>query len=325
MYTQQLGHIVGGLLRKHSMVILPGFGGLVLERMPARLDAQRGRLLPPSDELIFNTRLHHNDGLLVEAVAAIWGFSLKEADLWVTDAITELRFELKGGGRVEWPQLGTLSTDVEGRIRFVPSADRETSADLFGLRPLQVSEVEQSDSLRTKAIGAARALPAKRIVGYAAAAMAVGLLAWLPFQQGVVDGGRQLVAEMGLMPKSSEALYSPREFRPLWESEAVAEMPVADESPVVEMEVTETAPEEVAVAHYPTRFHVVAATFATRAEAEAHRDRLVSRGFGAEMAGTDAQGRFAVSYGTYDGMGKAEAMLASVRLSNAEARIIPAN
>lgn len=325
MYTQQLGHIVGGLLRKHSMVILPGFGGLVLERMPARLDAQRGRLLPPSDELIFNTRLHHNDGLLVEAVATIWGFSLKEADLWVTDAVTELRFELKGGGRVEWPQLGTLSTDVEGRIRFVPSVDRASSADLFGLRPLQVSEVEQSDSLRTRAIGAARALPAKRIVGYAAAAMAVGLLAWLPFQQGVVDGGRQLVAEMGLMPKSSEALYSPREFRPLWESEAVAEMPVADESPVVEMEVTETAPEEVAVAHYPTRFHVVAATFATRAEAEAHRDRLVSRGFGAEMAGTDAQGRFAVSYGTYDGMEKAEAMLASVRLSNAEARIIPAN
>lgn len=322
MYTQQLGHIVVGLLRRHPLVILPGFGGLVLERIPASLDPQRGRLVPPSDTLHFNARLHHNDGLLAEAVAARWGFSLAEADLWLTDAISELRFELSGGGRVDWPQLGTFSTSVEGRVHFTPASDRSVSDDLFGLRPLQVKEVVRETTLRERTLEAAKELPAKRIIGYAVAAMAVGLLAWLPFQEGVVDGGRHLVAEMGLMPVQGTASYQPREFRPLWEPE-IGMGTEAPEAAVLIADIPEETSSDVIV-NYPTRFHVVAATFATLTEAEAHRDRLVSRGFGAEMAGMD-NGRFAVAYGTYDGLDGAEAMLASVRLSNTEAHIIPAN
>ncbi|MCF8257458.1 MAG: hypothetical protein K9J06_07900 [Flavobacteriales bacterium] len=326
MYTQQLGHIVSGLLRSNSMVILPGFGGLVLERIPAQLDAQRGRLLPPSDTLIFNARLHHNDGMVVEAVAEQWGFPLNEADNWLTDAITELRFALNGGGTVEWPGLGTFKLSYEGRVHFVAAKDRDSATDMFGLRPLQLAEVQRSTDLRERTLDAARALPVKRIIGYAAAAMAVGLLAWLPFQQGVMNGGKQLVAQMGLMNLHSETSYSPRGFRPLWEPSPHT-IPVAAslEAPVLEGNESEPiALEETAVV-FPTRFHVVAAVFATGSEAEAYRSKLVSRGFGAELVGTDPQGRHAVAYGTYEGMGLAESMLASVRLSNSGAHILPAN
>lgn len=304
------------------MVILPGFGGLVLERVPAQLDSQRGRLVPPSDVLMFNARLHHNDGLLTEAVAAQWDFPITEADNWLTDAITELRFVLNGGGKVEWPGVGSFSRNVEGRIHFVAATDRQSAPDNFGLRPLQLTEVQRSTDLRVRTMEAARALPAKRIIGYAAAAMAVGLLAWLPFQQGVVDGGRQLVAEMGLMNLSSQSAYSPREFRPLWEplAENLSEG-ISDEVMLTD----ETAVAEERTVMYPTHFHVVAATFNTLQEAEAYRNKLVSRGFSAELAGTDAEGRHAVAYGTYGSMEQAEAMLASVRISNSEARVIPAN
>lgn len=321
MYTQQLGHIVNGLLRRHSMVILPGFGGLVLERVPAQLDRKRGRLTPPSDVLMFNGRLHHNDGLLVEAVAERWDFPLSEADNWLTDAITELRFVLNGGGRVEWPGVGTFSRNVEGRIHFVAASDRDVSPYLFGLRPLQVTEVQRSTDLRERTLEAARELPAKRIAGYAAAAVAVGLLAWLPFQQGVVDGGKQLAAEMGLMNLRAEAAYTPRQFRPLWEP--VSELS-SEELPNEVAVMEEMAVSEESATVYPTRFQVIAATFATLQEAEAYRSKLVSRGFGAEMVGKDESDRHAVAYGTYVSMEHAEAMLASVRISNSEARIVPA-
>jgi hypothetical protein len=326
MYAQQLGHIVNGLLRSHSMVILPGFGGLVLERVPAQLDPQRGRLTPPSDVLMFNARLHHNDGLLVQAVAEKWDFPLNEADSWLTDAITELRFVINGGGRVEWPCVGTFNRNVEGRIHFVAAGDRSSAPDTFGLRPLQLTEVQRTTDLRVRTVQAARALPAKRIIGYAAAAMAVGLLAWLPFQQGVVDGGKQFVAEMGLMNLQSQATYAPRTFVPLWESSTPSNDVVIDESPA---DIT-TASEEsnhttATTVSYPTRFHVVAATFETRNEAESFRAKLESRGFQAQLAGTDANGQHAVSYGLYDGLNNAEAMLASVRLSNGNAHILPAN
>jgi len=326
MYAQQLGHIVNGLLRRHSMVILPGFGGLVLERVPAQLDPQRGRLTPPSDVLMFNARLHHNDGLLVQAVAEKWDFPLNEADSWLTDAITELRFVINGGGRVEWPGVGTFNRNVEGRIHFVAAGDRASAPDTFGLRPLQLTEVQRTTDIRIRTVQAARALPAKRIIGYAAAAMAVGLLAWLPFQQGVVNGGKQFVAEMGLMNLQSQATYAPRTFIPLWESSVLSTSVAQDEIPVDVNSVNEELNHTSAVSVvFPTRFHVVAATFGSRSEAETFRSKLEGRGFAAQLAGTDANGQYAVSYGLYDGLSHAEAMLASVRLSNSAAHILPAN
>lgn len=323
MYIQQLGHIVNGLLTSHSAVIIPGFGGLILERVPAQLDPQRGHISPPSDVLMFNARLQHNDGLVMQAVAEKWDFPLSEADSWLTDAITELRFVLNGGGRVEWPSVGTFSRNVEGRIHFVAAGDRATAPDAFGLRPLQLTEVQRSSDLRIRTIDAARALPAKRIVGYAAAAMAVGLLAWLPFQQGVVDGGKQLVAEMGLMNLQTQATYTPRAFAPLWSS-ALSTSVVQEEVPVDVSLVNEEGG-HTSMVTYPTQFHVVAATFGSRSEAEALQNKLEDRGFAAQLAGTDADGQHIVSYGLYDGLHNAESMLASVRLSNSKARIFPAN
>lgn len=326
MYAQQLGHIVNGLLRRHSMVILPGFGGLVSERVPAQLDPQRGRLTPPSDALMFNARLHHNDGLLVQAVAEKWDFRLHEADSWLIDAITEMRFVLNGGGNIAWPGVGTFNRNVEGRIHFVAATDRASAADTFGLRPLQLTEVQRTTDIRIRTIEAARALPAKRIVGYAAAAMAVGLLAWLPFQQGVVDGGKQFVAEMGLMNLQTQATYVPRTFVPLWGSSALYNDVVIEEGTADINTASEESNHIASTAvSYPTRFHVVAAAFGTRNEAESFRAKLESRGFQAQLAGTDARGYHAVSYGLYDGLSNAESMLASVRLSNSSAHILPAD
>jgi len=320
MYTQQLGHIVQQLLRQHPMVILPGLGGLVTARVPAQLDAHRGRIVPPSSTVLFNAQLNHNDGLLAQSVAAHWGFGPVEADNWITDAITEVKFALASGSSVQWIGIGTLKQNYEGRIQFTADVESTISSDAFGLKPLQLTEVHHQRDLKVRTLDTVRAIPARRIASYAAAAMMAGLMIWLPFQQGVVSNGKQFVAEMGLLPVSSEMAYSPRIFQPTWEltaedfSSPVVEAPVAEE--VVEME---DVAESVAS---PSQFHVVAASFAAKADADAHLNKLQQRGFGAAYAGMDTNGSHLVAYGTYATMADAEAMLASVSLSNKEARIL---
>lgn len=320
MYTQQLGHIVQQLLRQHPMVILPGLGGLVIVRVPAQLDAQRGRIVPPSSTILFNAQLNHNDGLLAQTVASHWGFGPREADNWITDAISELRFTLASGSSVEWIGIGTLKHNYEGRIQFIADAENTISSEAFGLKPLQLTEVHHQRNLNVRALDTVLALPVKRIASYAAAAMMAGLMIWLPFQKGVVSNGKQFVAEMGLMPVSSEMAYSPRIFQPTWEITPEEILGVSTALPVENIAAeTEIVVEDIASLK---QFHVVAASFATKAEAEAHRSKLQQRGFGAEYAGMAANRSHLVAYATYTTMADAEAMLASVSLSNKDAHII---
>jgi cell division protein FtsN len=93
------------------------------------------------------------------------------------------------------------------------------------------------------------------------------------------------------------------------------------------VEISEEAPvlEQAPAVVYPTRFYVLAASYTTKTQAEAYLASLRNRGFEAEYAGEDANGTHLVAYGTYTTMDDASSMLASVSLSNKEARIVPAN
>ncbi len=327
MYVKQLGLIVQQLLQQHPMVILPGVGGFVVERVSAQLDTQRGRITPPSFTVLFNAQLSHNDGLLAQSIAAHWGFSLSEADNWLTDAIAELRFCFANNETVQWLGIGQLQQNWEGRIQFVPEEGGMVMPELFGLRPIQLTEIRHKVDLTERTLEVVRTVPVKRIVSYAAAAMLAGVMIWLPFQEGAVSTGKQLAAEMGVMSWGAKSQYTPRTFSPTWELESVSESDKATLESSATAEISEEAPvlEQAPAVVYPTRFYVVAGSYATKTQADAYLTSLLNRGFEAEYAGEDANGTHLVAYGTYSTMNDASSMLASVSLSNKEARIVPAN
>lgn len=325
MYINQLGQLIDSLLREHPLVVIPAVGAVVRQRMHAHLYASKSRLTPPSEELVFNSRLLHNDGLLVSTVASKWGFNLASADGWVTDAISELRFALESGNRVSWPNVGSLSLSADGRIHFVADTHRSVSPQFFGLRPLQLHELTVKTPVRVQAVKAVRQLPVRKIAGYAAAAAIMGLLAWLPFQQGVVDEGRHLVAEMGLMAHVNQPVYTSRAFTPfaLNTDLITTDSPTAN-SPLANDDVQASFEDELLSVHI-SAFHVIASSFTTLAQAQSELEKLRRRGFSAELATAVENGMFGVSYGRYDSLASAESMLASVRLSNPGAVIVAAH
>ena len=353
MLSNQLGHIITNQLREQPLVVLPGFGGFVKDHMSAELDEMRNRVHPPKNTVVFNARLAHNDGLLIEAFAIECEVSYPDADKLLTDAISELRFRLNNGETIIWDSLGNLKKSIEGSVEFEAIATPEIQNEFFGLKPVSLNRVEKENVDKVRQFVAAdgpvatkvRTLPIKRIASIAAAAVAVGFLMWMPIQNGALNNGKMLAQQFNLFPTSTEVAYSARQFDESWinkgferedalgakyEKEYLslylaknAAKPIVvrtDAIPSTEVRYEAEKP-TVSLNEIASSFKVIAATFETKNEAEDYVAKMIKRGFGAEYAGRDNSGHL-VAYGTYNSITDAKKMLSSVSLSNKEARIV---
>ena len=353
MLSNQLGHIICLQLREQPLAVLPGFGGFVKDAFGAELDELRNRIHPPKNSVIFNAKLSHNDGALLSALAHELELTYAEADKWLTDAISELRFRLHNGEAVSLDGLGELKKSVEGSIEFKAIEVPEIQDEFFGLKPVSLNPVDKDNVDKVREFVAndgpvatkVRTLPIKRIASYAAAAIAVGFMVWLPIQKGVVGNGEMLVHQFNPFAVSTEAAYSSRQFTEDWLSKGFQKEDVladkfnheflqlhltagsknaivvkTDAIPSKEVRLEEDIPAEK-INKNASAFKVIAATFNTKNEAADYVAKMIKRGFSAEYVGKDTQGHL-VAYGTYYSLEDANRMLKSVSLSNKEARIV---
>lgn len=339
-------------------MVLPGFGGFVKNELSASIDEHRNRIHPPKNTVVFNPRLTHNDGLLIAAIAAETEVSYVDADKWLTDAISELRFRLSNKETVLLEGIGELSKNIEGTLEFKAAELPNIQDVFFGLKPLSLRPIEKDNVDKVKELVAAdgpvatkvRTLPVKRIARYAAAAIAVGFLAWLPIRQGVVGNGKMLVHQLNPFAVTLPVAYEGRIFDEKWltkgfeKEDLLAEkfqqeylsLYLTDDSknaivvrtdaiPSDEVDTDlvseEINPEEKPNLKEASSYKVIAASFRSKTEAADYVAKMIKRGFGAEYAGTES-GKHLVAYGTYSSLDDAEKMLKSVSLSNKAARIL---
>ena len=352
MISNELGHIVSMQLSEQPLAELPGFGGFVKDHVGAQLDELRNRIHPPKNTVIFNARLVHNDGLLVASISAESDITYAEADTWLTDAVSELKFRLDNTETVSWEGLGQLKKSIDGAIEFHAVEMANIQDEFFGLKPVTLRLVEKDNVAKVKELVAAdgpvatkvRTLPITRVAKYAAAAVAFGFLIWMPLQKGVLDNGKMLVHQMNPFAQNTETTYSSRNFNENWltkgfeKEDALAakykkeylnlyltkntDNPIvvktdATQSDEVKVDAPEMVIEPVSIA---TSFQVIAATFKSKSDASDYVAKMIKRGFGAEYAGQE-MGKHLVAYGTYNSIEDANKMLKSVSISNKKARI----
>ncbi|MCB9186962.1 MAG: SPOR domain-containing protein [Flavobacteriales bacterium] len=357
MLSNQLGHIICQQLREQPLVVLPGFGGFVKDAFGAELDELRNRIHPPKNSVIFNSKLAHNDGLLLAAIASELEMTYSDADKWLTDAISEIRFSLNNGEMVSLDGLGQLKKSIEGSIEFTALELPLIQDEFFGLKPVSLVRVEKDNVDKVRELVAAdgpvatkvRTLPIKRIASYAAAAIAVGFLMWMPIQNGALNNGKMLVHQLNPFAVTTESAYQSRQFDEAWLSKGFEKEDVladkfnheylklylakntgnaivvkTDAVPSEEVKLEVEAPTAEIVNEAAPSFKVIAATFVSKSDAADYVAKMIKRGFSAEYAGQDSQGHM-VAYGTYNSLEDAKKMLASVSLSNKEARIVSGN
>lgn len=176
------------LLRDHDCVIIPEFGGLVADVAPARLQAGRQVLSPPTKLVAFNQALTRNDGLLVDAVSQHLGVSLSQARELVRQAVAQLRQELEEAHRTTLPGIGVFRRGAGRGLSFEYTGNDNLLPASYGLpelvaRPVLATNAREKRPQPVLRSGAqrgrlARVLPGAAMGMVAMLALTASLLAW---------------------------------------------------------------------------------------------------------------------------------------------------
>lgn len=135
------------LLPKHNCVIIPDFGGFVVNVIPARYDSEQS-LLPPTYTVVFNRALNHNDGLLANSICEVENVTYDVACRKIKDAVKEINQALLQNIQVVCGSVGVMAKDEEDNIKFVSNSTLIYPA-YYGLTnvslaPLVISEEEDA-------------------------------------------------------------------------------------------------------------------------------------------------------------------------------------
>ena len=109
---------IGDLLLRHNCVIVPTFGGFVAEQLSAKIDYDKGVMVPPRKALLFNKQLISNDGLLINELASRNAVSFDDASNDLSSVVSKWNHRLKKGERIELDRVGILFMDSDHNLQF---------------------------------------------------------------------------------------------------------------------------------------------------------------------------------------------------------------
>ena len=94
------------LLLTHDCVILPKFGGFVLQTLPATYQEEEHLFRSMRKEVMFNVTLQHTDGLLSESYMQTYGVDYRKAQLMLEEDIEALNVSLEQDKRITLGRIG---------------------------------------------------------------------------------------------------------------------------------------------------------------------------------------------------------------------------
>lgn len=138
------------LLLVHDCVIVPKFGGFVLQPVPPICDGEKDLFRPLRKEISFNSTLQHNDGLLSESYMSLYRVNFQQAQLMMEEDVEEIRTVLKREGNLSLGVLGSFALANEGQIVFSPGETDLFSVNSYGLPAFHFSPLSSLQSVVAK-------------------------------------------------------------------------------------------------------------------------------------------------------------------------------
>ena len=127
-------HYISELLFLHDCVILPNFGGFVGNPQSAKLNKTTGVLSPPSKQILFNTNLKTNDGLLITHISNQEGITQEQAKNEVENYATKIADKLTNTKVLRIDKIGLFTLGREGNVIFLQDSSNNYSVDAFGMK-----------------------------------------------------------------------------------------------------------------------------------------------------------------------------------------------
>ena len=266
------------LLHTHLCVIVPHFGGFVLNCIPARKTGLAS-FAPPEYELLFNQELSHNDGLLTESFMRMHDISFEEANLLIEKQVNELKTSLSSGESLLFGDLGSFRVNDEGHYVFTPN--KFIRPEYFGLSQVSLKPIIQMQPAASTARKETRRLqPTIRHIGFASAVAAViAAIIFLitPFDKNIpASQSANILSESVLFTNNSAKTFS-EPISPPVSGKQNSTSALSDNKP----RTTESSAEQESVSEVKpeTKYYIVLGVYELRSGAEFTEQALRAEGF----------------------------------------------
>ena len=127
---------IESLLLEHDCVIIPNFGGFVINVQDFKFDDKEAIIYPRKKSIAFNERLKSDDGILSMHMANHHLISQKKAFELVAEFGKEMKDGLRKNQPLAFGNLGNFSLTEESKIIFEPNQSFNYDLDQFGLFPV---------------------------------------------------------------------------------------------------------------------------------------------------------------------------------------------
>ncbi|NDV47477.1 hypothetical protein D0T49_10505 [Paludibacter sp. 221] len=149
------------LLIKNDFVIIPDFGGFVIQTQSAKV-TDNG-IIPPCSIVGFNPRMNNNDGLLATEVSKSENISYSEACRFIETETDKFQSGLRKGEKMVFGKLGSFSLNKENAIIFAAAQKNDFIPANFGLKEINTPKLKRNKTVTLSVP------PVKNVFRYAAA------------------------------------------------------------------------------------------------------------------------------------------------------------
>lgn len=139
-----IARYIGDLLYDYECVVIPGFGGFIVNDKPAKVNYSTHYLTPPFREVMFNPYLRTNDGLLLNYIAKEEEITYHEAKRKVDAFAMLCQRALDNGKQIRFEKIGTIRQNDNGKIIFNQDTSINYNPNSFGLSSFISPAVHQS-------------------------------------------------------------------------------------------------------------------------------------------------------------------------------------
>ena len=193
------------LLPKHNCVIIPNFGGFIVNLEPSFTLNGSNTISSPKYNIVFNQELKHDDGLLASSIQTAKNISYQAACNAINDCVKQIRLSLQHGLPIMCGNIGTLTQDSEANLIF-RSSSSFVHPTLFGLtnvylQPLDIISYQDTTSKKHNKV--------RYTIGSVAAVAAAVLLFIIPSANvGETSGNTQKAGFLNNFTRSMSTIHS---------------------------------------------------------------------------------------------------------------------
>ncbi|MFM1821730.1 MAG: hypothetical protein RLZZ402_2089 [Bacteroidota bacterium] len=303
------------LLYDHECVIIPQFGGFVVNAQDFQFNAKENKIYPKRKCVAFNEKLKTDDRFLTTEWANKQSISQKEASIEIAAISKELKSQILSQGYLTIGELGAFTLNTENRLSFTPNPDFNADLTVFGLFPVSLGYTHQPKVVKPtlEVIPIAEDLPTTILEEYEPVKLSrsVYLYAFIAFLIGGL--GAFFLTE----PASNQSQSSLNPIKIEKKETVSVKAPAAQIQIDTVQKNTIDAPAEISAEADQDVIYLIAASFQTLTQAEKGLKEFKSRGFDqAEIILKNDQTKFyRISLGTEHSMESGYAKASELKTS----------